>query len=58
MVKMTSTGITIEVPENEVYLYQRAGYSVVIDTPAPVETELQKEPEESPAPVEKKSTKK
>lgn len=56
MVKMFSTGITIEVPDEEVYLYKRAGYSVVEDAPAaPVE---ETKPEDAPAAPEKKSVKK
>lgn len=45
MIQITNGGITMEVPENELSLYKRAGYSVVEDIPAPVE------PAAIPAPV-------
>lgn len=51
---MYLSGITLEVPEKEVDLYKRAGYSVVVDKPAPVEIV---EETNEPAPVEKKSKK-
>ena len=60
MITITNGGITMEVPENELSLYKRAGYSVVEKTaavepaaiPAPVvETE-------EPAPAEPKRGKK
>lgn len=56
MVKMHNTGITIEVPEDEVYLYVRAGYKVV--EPEPVISVEEPKTDEPVAPVEKKSTKK
>ena len=56
MVKMYLSGITLEVPEKEVDLYKRAGYSVVVEEPAPVEPVASEETKE-PAPVEKKSKK-
>lgn len=43
MVKMQISGITVEVPENEVDLYKRAGY-VVVEDPKPVEPEPEKKP--------------
>lgn len=56
MIKMQIAGIQIEVPEKEVDLYKRAGYSVVTEEPAPVEPVAPEETKE-PAPVEKKSKK-
>jgi hypothetical protein len=40
MVKVRNGGITIEIPEGEIDLYKRAGYSVVAneESVAPVET--------------------
>ena len=46
MVTMFSNGITIEVPESEVYLYKRAGY-VVVEKPKaeePIEEIKEKKP--------------
>ena len=44
MITITNGGITMEVPENELSLYKRAGYSVVEETAAV-------EPAAIPAPV-------
>ena len=56
MVKMQIPGITIEVPEGEVSLYKRAGYSVVVDEPAPAPEPVivpEPEPIESEQPAKK-----
>ena len=49
-VTVTIAGITQQVPEADVSLYKRAGYSVVDESPVPVDPE--KAPEASPAPVD------
>lgn len=56
MVKMQIAGIQIEVPEGEVSLYKRAGYSVVVEEPAPVEEPAKIQDAEEPA--KKKASKK
>lgn len=55
MVKMYLSGITLEVPEKEVDLYKRAGYSVVVEEPAPVEVPAEISEDE---PAKKKAPKK
>ena len=58
MVKMTNGGITIEVVENEVDFYKRAGYVVGVPV-APVEEVPPAAPvEPEPAPAEKAPVKK
>ena len=61
MIKITNGGITMEVPENELSLYKRAGYSVVEDIPAVVEAVAPPAPvveTEEPAHAEPKRGKK
>jgi len=60
MVKMVNGGITIEVVENEVDFYKRAGYSVVEDVKpaASAETVAPAEVEEESAAPKKVTTKK
>jgi hypothetical protein len=51
MIKITGHGITTEIHPSDLDLFKKAGYSVVVDEPAP---EPEKEPEkvEPVAPVE------
>jgi len=55
MVKMINGGITIEVPESDVDYYKRAGYSVVVETPAPPASVEIVADESKPAPKKKTS---